>query len=220
MQAANFDTARFNMVEQQIRPCDVIDENVLNVMRTMPREKFVPGDYQQLAFADIHVPLNQQSVMMKPVQEGTMLQALAVNPEDRILEVGTGSGYITACLAKLGKTVISYEIDATLSQQAEQRLDALAIHNVSLVVGDVFDAGFGERSFDVIAVTGSTPDDIDMLEKLLASGGRMYFIKGEPPVMSATLVMRDQNDNLYQDSLGETLLPPLQNTPPVEKFVF
>lgn len=220
MQAANFDTARFNMVEQQIRPCEVIDESVLDVLRTIPREQFVPEEYQQLAFADIHIPLNSQSVMMKPMQEGTMLQALAVKPTDRILEVGTGSGFITACLARLGKIVISYEMDAELSQQAAQRLQALGIDNARLVVGDVFNAGINQENFDVIAVTGSTPGDVKMLETLLAAGGRMFLVKGEPPVMRATLITRDWQNNLYQDNLCETSLPPLQNMPPEEKFVF
>lgn len=220
MQATSLEVARHNMVEQQIRPCDVIDENVLSAIRTVPREQFVPEDYQQLAFADIHIPLNSQSVMMKPIQEGLMLQALDAKPGDRILEVGTGSGFVTACLAKLGEKVVSYEMDETLSQQAAQRLESLGIRNVRLVVGDIFQAGLEAKYFDVIAVTGSVSGDTEMLQEALAPGGRMFIVKGEEPIMKATLITRDQENNLYHDELCETVLPPLQNAPQVEQFTF
>ncbi len=220
MRANNFETARFNMIEQQIRPCEVIDEKVLSTIRTVPREQFISEAYQQFAFTDTHIPLDNQRVMMKPVQEGVMLQALAIKPEDRILEIGTGSGFITACLANMGKTVISYEIDAELSEQAKKCLQSQEIKNVRLIVGDCFEAALPQRSFDVIAVTGSVPDHVNMLEDLLAPGGRMFLIKGQTPIMCATLFTRDQGGDLHEDKLCETQIPPLQNTPQPEQFVF
>jgi protein-L-isoaspartate(D-aspartate) O-methyltransferase len=214
------ENARYNMIEQQIRPCEVIDERVLNTLKTVPREAFVGDEYTGLAFADIHVPLGNDKVMMKPMQEGVMLQALDVHEGDRVLEVGTGSGFVTACLTTLGGNVTSYEIDEALSAAAGQRLEALNLAGADLVVGDIFDAELPEGSFDVIAVTGSMPAGADRLEGLLAPGGRMFVIKGEEPVMCATLVSRSEDGELSRKGLCETLLPPLQNAPQPEHFQF
>ncbi len=219
MLAPDPDKARFNMVEQQIRPCEIIDERVLEAFKTIPREHFVDADQQALAFADTQLPLPNGEVMMKPLQEGIMLQALDVRPGDRVLEVGTGSGFVTACLAHLGGKVTSYEIDPELSARAAERLAALGIE-AELVVGDIFAAELPEAAFDVIAVTGSLPQPSSRLERLLVPGGRMFQIKGEPPVMCATLVTRAEDGTLLRKGLCETLLPPLKNAPEPEHFTF
>lgn len=220
MHANEVENARFNMIEQQIRPCEVIDERVLEALKNVPREHFVPEQYVGLAFADIHVPLAAETVMMKPVQEGVMLQALDVQPGEKVLEVGTGSGFITACLAELGGDVTSYEIDPELSAQAQKNLQQAGKGESTLVVGDVFAADLPANSFDVIAVTGSCPKDSEALEQLLKSGGRMFIIKGEEPAMCATLISRESDGQLTRVGLCETVLPALHNAPKPEKFSF
>ncbi|HHI77111.1 MAG TPA: protein-L-isoaspartate O-methyltransferase [Gammaproteobacteria bacterium] len=220
MLAPDPDKARFNMVEQQIRPCEIIDERVLAAFKAIPREHFVDESQRPLAFADTQLPLPNGDVMMKPLQEGFMLQALEVKPGERVLEVGTGSGFVTACLAHLGGRVTSYEIDPEQSARAAERLQALGI-DAELVVGDIFEADLPEGSFDVIAVTGSLPCPSEKLERLLAPGGRMFLVKGEPPVMCATLVTRaEEGDALLRKGLCETLLPPLKNAPQPDHFQF
>jgi protein-L-isoaspartate(D-aspartate) O-methyltransferase len=214
------ENARFNMIEQQIRPCEIIDPRVLDTLKSVPREKFVSEAYQGLAFADVHVPLDGDEVMMKPMQEGLMLQALDVHAGDRVLEVGTGSGFITACLLHLGGRVTSYEIDAGLSARASERLADLGMHGAELVNADIFAADLPASSFDVIAVTGSLPLAPGGLERLLAPGGRMFLIHGKKPVMRASLVTRSEHGEVNIEDLAETLLPPLRNAPQPEQFTF
>jgi protein-L-isoaspartate(D-aspartate) O-methyltransferase len=158
--------------------------------------------------------------MMKPMQEGLMLQALDVREGDRVLEVGTGSGFVTACLLRLGGKVTSYEIDPQLCARAAERLADLGMTGAELVSGDIFDADLSAESFDVIAVTGSLPLAPGGLERLLAPGGRMFVIHGEKPVMRASLVTRGAHGELNIENLSETLLPPLQNAPQPEQFTF
>ncbi len=220
MLAPDTDKARFNMVEQQIRPCEIIDERVLDAFKAIPREHFVDEGQQPLAFADTQLPLPNGEVMMTPLQEGYMLQALDVQPGDRVLEVGTGSGFVTACLLHLGGQVTSYEIDPELSARAGEKLAALGLNGARLVVGDIFEADLPEQSFDVIAITGSIPQACEKLERLLAPGGRLFQVKGEKPVMCATLITRTADGELLRKGLCETSLPPLQNAPKKEAFVF
>jgi len=220
MHASATENARFNMIEQQIRPCEVIDQRVLHTLKTVPREKFVGDEYQGLAFADIHVPLSGNNTMMKPMQEGIMLQALDVQQGDRVLEVGTGSGFITACLCALGGQVTSYEIEEPLSTAAAERLAELGIDGADLVVGDIFAADLQQGSYDAIAVTGSIPTGSAYFERLLAPGGRLFIVEGEEPVMNAILVTRSEQGELHRRGVCETLLPPLQNAPQPDHFKF
>lgn len=220
MLAPDTDKARYNMVEQQIRPCEITDERVLEAFKAIPREHFVDDSQQALAFADTQLPLANGEVMMTPLQEGYMLQALDVQPGDRVLEVGTGSGFITACLLHLGGRVTSYEIDPRLSARAAEKLAALGLDGADLVVADIFTVDLPEQEFDVIAITGSIPQACERLERLLAPGGRMFQIKGEAPIMCATLVTRDQDGELRRKPLCETALPPLKNAPQKKAFVF
>jgi protein-L-isoaspartate(D-aspartate) O-methyltransferase len=215
----NQEQARFNMIEQQIRPWNVADDDVLNIMKQIPREHFTPDNYKSLAFADIQVPLADGQQMMEPKVEGRLLQALQIEPGDKVLEVGTGSGYMTACLDWLSDEVISIEIHEQLSLQAQQHLAAIGISNVIQIVGDVFDATMDQK-FDVIAVTGGLPAGGDYFEKMLAVGGRLFQIVGVGPAATAQLVTRVREDAFRRENLFETEITPLENAPPVEAFVF
>ena len=220
MNTQSMDKARFNMAEQQIRPWDVTDEQVLETLQEVPREKYVPREYRGVAFADLEIPLPNGQSMMPPRLEARMLQALAIKPSDHILEIGTGSGFITACLAKLGNSVNSYEIDTTLASQAQEKLTTMGINNVHLHTADAMAVDFGDQKYDVIAVTGSMPRYDERLQALLAPGGRMFVVVGQSPVMNALLVTRDDDGSCHQQSLFETGLPSLQNTQSHTGFIF
>ena len=216
----NFEQARFNMIEQQIRPAEVLDYRVLDTIAATPREDFVPEDFRELAFSDINIPIGDGEVMMKPIMEARLLQALNVQPGDKILEVGTGSGYFTALLAKLGLRVDSIEIDPALLQQAQTRLDAHGIDNASLIEGDGARGWDDGGSYDVIAITGSLPSLPESLKQKLTVGGRLIAIIGTAPVMEATLITRLSDDQWTIDALYETELPALRNAEQPQGFVF
>ncbi|MCB1802779.1 MAG: protein-L-isoaspartate O-methyltransferase [Gammaproteobacteria bacterium] len=220
MLASNLETARFNMIAQQIRPWEVIDERVLETLQKVPRERFVDKEYLGLAFADIAVPIGDGQSMMKPVQEGRMLQALDVQATDKVLEIGTGSGFMTACLARLGKDVTSYEIRKAFGEAAAARLQALNVRNVELHVGNGLQTGLAPESFDVIAVTGSLPVYSDALENLLKPNGRMFVVTGQAPAMNAMLVTRNREGDYWRETLFETVLPALDAAPQAERFSF
>jgi len=220
MLASDIETARFNMIEQQIRPWEVIDERVLRIFDAVPREAFVSEEYAGLAYADIAVPIGEGEEMMKPMQEARMLQAVDIQPGDKVLEIGTGSGFLTACMARLGGTVTSYEIHSALRQKADERLREFGIHNAELVAGDGLEAGLTPGGFKVIAVTGSLPTYPSSLEGLLAPGGRMFAVVGRDPAMTAMLISRSPEGELWRESLFETVLPPLRNAPQPDHFVF
>ena len=211
MKPMDFEQARHNMIEQQVRPWDVLDQRVLDVMTTLPREAFVPEQYRALAFADISIPLGQDQVMMSPKLEGRLLQALDIKPDDTVLEIGTGSGYLTACLASLGQQVTSWEIFPELSAAAKARLAEQDIGNVTLEVGDATREIADEARYDVIAVTGSVPVLQQQFHANLKPGGRLFVITGKPPIMEALLITRLDADNWARESLFETSLPPLVN---------
>jgi protein-L-isoaspartate(D-aspartate) O-methyltransferase len=214
----DFEQARFNMIEQQVRPWDVLDQQVLDVMGNVPREAYVPEKYRALAFADINIPLGHDQVMMAPRVEGRLLQALAIRQSDSVLEIGTGSGYLTACLAALGNHVTSYEIFPDLSQDAGEKLTANGCRNVTLIEADAADGINSGNRYDVIAVTGSLPELRTTFHNNLTHGGRLFLITGTPPVMEALLVTRIDDDNWRTESLFETSLPPLVNAVPAQRF--
>ena len=220
MAAFDPERARNNMIEQQIRPWEVIDQRVLGVLRAVPRDAFVPGGYRGLAYADVEVPLGHGEVMLAPKVEAKMLQALAVQPTDRVLEVGTGSGFLTACLARLGRHVATIDLHGDFTERARARLAELGIGNVEYLTGDVFAAEPAGAPFDVIAVTGSLPLPSDRLEGLLNDGGRLFAVVGEPPAQEAQLVTRIREGVLRRENLFETVIPPLQHAPRPEVFVF
>jgi protein-L-isoaspartate(D-aspartate) O-methyltransferase len=221
----SFETARSNMIQQQIRPWAVLDERVLQAMSEIHRELFVPDAYKSLAYADIEVPIGDAvgQSMLAPKVVGRMLQALDLQGNERILEIGAGTGYVTACLARLGARVVSLEIDPELAQQAQANLQPLDLYQqVEVRVGDALAGTVEGAPFDAIAVTGSIPDDDALagLQEQLAVDGRLFVVIGEAPVMKAVLVTRIGSDAFRRDSLFETLVPGLVNVPEPEHFVF
>ncbi len=219
MAELDIDLARHNMIEQQIRPWEVLDPRVLEVIADTPRERFVPERYRALAFSDLEIPLPGGEVMMPPKLEARLLQALNVLPGDHVLEIGTGSGYLTACLARLGKHVDTIEIHADSSNLSRQLLAGLGIENIDFQIGDAFTELDTSRRYDVIAVTGSLPEDIADFRELLAIGGRQFVIVGEAPLMEARLVRRCGEDVWEVDALFETSIPRLRNCPHTDRFV-
>lgn len=211
MNQLNVEQARFNMIEQQIRPWDVLDPQVLEVLASTPREAFVPAAHRALAFSDISIPLGHDQYMMPPRVEGRLLQALAIGPDDSILEIGTGSGYVTACLARLGKQVTSVDIVPEFTEQARAKLAAHGINNVALDTRDAARGWDHRERFDVIAVTGSLPALHEGFHESLNIGGRLFVVAGEPPIMEALLITRISEREWTTESLFETSLPPLLN---------
>lgn len=205
----NIEQARFNMVEQQIRTWEVLDQRVLDLIGHMRREEFVPPQYRAQAFADIMIPLGHGQVMMEPKMEARLLQALNIAPTDVILEIGTGSGFFTALLAHLGKHVYSVDILPDFTESAQRRLAGHGIRNVTLETGDAANGWDKHGPYDVIAITGSLPAIPKAFDLSLKPGGRMVAIAGTAPVMEAILVMRDAREGWGRESLFETNMPAL-----------
>ena len=220
MSAMNIEQARFNMIEQQIRPWDVLDDQELHIIADTPREDFVPERYRALAFSDISIPLEHGQVMMPPKLEGKLLQSLTLRPDDSVLEIGTGSGYLTACLARLAGHVLSLDIHADLVEQARAKLQQHGIANVTLEVADAAGGWTSSAGFDAIAITGSLPVLHQGFHQALNPGGRLFVITGKPPIMQAMLITRVGEQEWNQESLFETAIPPLVNAPQPEAFSF
>lgn len=216
------DIARFNMIQQQIRPWEVLDDRVLEVMGEIRREVFVPDAYRGLAYADIEVPLGEGQVMLAPKVVGRLLQSLKVQLADRVLEVGTGSGYLSACLSRLGADVVSLESDPALAAAAQERLASAGFDRIEVRAADALAGPTAGGPFNVIAVTGSVPATavLAVLEEQLAPAGRLFCILGRPPIMAAWLITRAAGGGLRRESLFETCIPPLANCPAVPAFVF
>ena len=207
------------MVSQQVRTWDVLDPRVLDTMGLIDRQMFVPPAYAKVAFADSRIPLPHDQVMLTPKVVGRLLQALDVGASDAVLEIGTGSGYLTACLADLAARVTSLEIHADLSEAAGKALDAAGITNATLNVEDGFEFAARER-YNVIVVTGSLPHYDARFEQWLAPGGRLYVVSGQSPVMEATLVTRIDDETFDREALFETDVPALINAPREPSFSF
>ncbi len=216
----NFEHARFNMVEQQIRPWEVLDGRVLELLETIQREDFVPVRYRKLAFADIDIPLDCGQVMMRPKIEARMLQALDIKPDETVLEIGTGSGFVTACLAGLAKHVVSVEIHEALHREAAAKLADKGVRNVELFVGDVMGGWQPEQAHDVVVVTGSVPEVPEAFLGWVNPGGRLFVVRGQSPAMEALLMTRVGVTEWTVESLFETDLPALENAAPAPEFTF
>jgi len=210
--------ARETMVEQQIRPWDVLDARVLEVLARLPREAFVGERHRALAYADLELPLGHGETMLKPVLEGRALQALALDGGEAVLEIGTGSGFLTACLGSLARDVVSLERYADLADAARDRLRAQGIGNVDVVAADAF-AWEPGRQFDAICVTGAVDAVPSRFLQWLRPGGRMFVVHGRVPAMEAVLVRNDVNGQRIE-SLFETELPYLAGAEPVPEFKF
>ncbi|QNN70545.1 protein-L-isoaspartate O-methyltransferase family protein [Thermomonas carbonis] len=213
----DFARARETMVEQQVRPWDVLDARVLETIATLPREAFVPQAVRSLAYADTELPLGHGETMMKPVLEGRTLQSLLPQAHESVLEIGTGSGYLTACLAHLCREVVSLEQHADLADAARARLAAQCIANADVVVADAF-AWTTDRSFDAICITAAVERVPARFTDWLKPGGRLFVVRGRSPAMEAVLVHRDVNA-LRTDSLFETDLSYLAGAAPAPAFI-
>jgi protein-L-isoaspartate(D-aspartate) O-methyltransferase len=211
--------ARQQMVDQQIRTWEVLDPRVLDALSKVPREAFVPPDFRELAFADAPIPIGRGQCMLAPKLQGRILQALEVNASDRALEVGTGTGYLSAALSLLATTTRSIDIHAEFTAAAAANLRAVPQARVTLETRDAFDGAPFDK-YDVIAVTGSLPVYDTRFEKALRIGGRLFAIVGVAPVMDAVLVRRVDDSEWIRESLFETVIEPLVNAPAPPAFVF
>ncbi|WP_337243876.1 protein-L-isoaspartate O-methyltransferase [Luteimonas sp. gir] len=211
--------ARAAMVEQQVRPWDVLDTRVLETISRVPREAFVADARRALAYADLELPIGHGETMLKPVVEGRALQALKLEQGDEVLQIGTGSGYLAACLGHLARDVVSLERHADLADAARARLQAQGIANVEVVHADVF-AWNTERRFDAICVGGAVDTVPTRFVQWLRPGGRMFIVRGQAPAMEAVLVRREDEDvNAPRiESLFETGLAYLAGAAPVPHF--
>ena len=214
----DFETARFNMVEQQVRTWEVLDQAVLDRLSAIPRERFVPEDYLRLAYADTRIPLGGGDVMMPPREEARLLQALALAPGDHVLEVGTGSGFLAALAAGLARRVTTVEISPERKARAERSLAEFG--NVEVIEGDAVRGWEAAAPYDAIAVTGSLPVLDDSFLHQLKPGGRLFVVVGEAPAMEALLLTRTGAGDWATESLFETVLPPLAGAKRPNQFEF
>jgi protein-L-isoaspartate(D-aspartate) O-methyltransferase len=211
--------AREFMVEQQVRPWDVLDPRVLDALATIPRDAFVPAAHRTLAYADLALPLGHGEMMMKPVVEGRMLQSLALEPGDEVLEIGTGSGFVTACLGRLAREVVSLDLHAGFTAAARTRLDDTGTGgNVRLETGDALQWNT-DRRFDAVCVTGAVDHIPPRFLEWLRPEGRLFLVRGRAPVMEAVLVRNGVNAPRIE-SLFETDLPYLAGAAPAPAFTF
>jgi protein-L-isoaspartate(D-aspartate) O-methyltransferase len=215
----NLEQARFNMIEQQIRPWDVLDARVLDMLKQVRREQFVPVASKALAFVDTEISLGHGASMWSPKLEARALQALSLKATDSVLEVGSGSGYVTALLAKMARQVTSVEIDAELSAGAARNLATAHIENVTLQVGDGA-RQWGESEYDAIVLTGSVPMLPEAYKNQLKVGGRLFVVVGDAPAMQAQLITRVTPELFETTTLFETDVAPLKNALQPRRFVF
>ncbi len=220
MMAFDTELARFNMVEQQIRPWDVLDKRVLDTLFKIPREQFVAAEQRNLAFSDTPLPIGHGEFMLPPVVEGRILQVLNIAPQERILEIGTGTGFFTACLANLGNSVHSVDIHADFTAAASDRLKALGIERVVLETGDAATGWAQNERFDVIVITGAVQTIPESYRQQLNVGGRLFAIAGQAPILSGLLVTRHPDDRLTTENLFETATKYLIGAEPKPQFSF
>jgi protein-L-isoaspartate(D-aspartate) O-methyltransferase len=211
--------ARQQMVEQQVRAWDVLDEAVLGILMDLPREQFVPSEFESMAFADTELPIGHEQSMMTPIVEGRLLQSLALRKTDNVLEIGTGTGFLTACLARLANSVTSIDIHDDFLQSAAVKLQDTGIANVELALMDATQQ-LPDGQFDAIAVTASMPTLDLRYVSALKPGGRLFVVVGESPVMDALLIRPDSSKEWSAESVFETELAPNINCPPPVRFLF
>lgn len=214
----NFETARHNMIEQQIKPWNVIDPIALEALESIPREDFVAANLKESAFTDCELPINCGQFMLEPKIEAKILQAVQVQKTDSVLEIGTGSGYMTALLAHLAEKVQTIEIHNELSQSAEKKLQDANLDNVTLLIDDAMQCVTKENIYDVIVLTGSVAQLPEIFKQSLKLNGRLFAVIGTAPIMTATLITRVSADQFSYEELFETLIPALENAAPEEAF--
>ncbi len=220
MRSMNIEQARFNMVERQIRPWEVLDQQVLDLLYLVKREDFVPAAYRMLAFSDLEIPIGQGEHMWQPKIEARVLQELSLKPSDRVLEIGAGSGYFSALLAHGAQHVYSVEIRPELKASAEASLGRAGVANVTVEIGDGASGWTKYAPYDVIVLTGSTPVLPPQLLQQLKIGARLFAVVGNPPAMAARLVTCTGEGVHSSIDLFETCIAPLANAPAGERFSF
>lgn len=213
------DAARRQMIDQQVRTWEVLDPRVLETLAAVPREHFVPEAYRGVAFADTAIPIGHGEFMLPPKIDGRILQALGPERGERVLEIGTGTGFLAACLEHLTGDVASIEIHADLAAGAARALERLGITRVRMATTDAMNQAFDPR-YQAIAVTGSLPVYDSRFERALSVGGRLFIVVGTPPVMEARLVTRTAVDAWLSEALFETCIEPLHNVTPAPRFRF
>jgi protein-L-isoaspartate(D-aspartate) O-methyltransferase len=211
--------AREQMIEQQVRAWDVLDARVLETLRKVPREAFVPPEHRFLAFADVEIPLPCGQHMLRPSVAGRLLQAVALTGGERVLEVGTGSGFVTACLRTGGASVRSLELFPELVELARRNVSSLGLRDIDIVAQDATRLDSDAR-YDVIAITASLPIPDERFQRQLAVGGRLFVVVGQPPVMEARLIRRITEDAWGTESLFDTVIDPLVHATRPQGFVF
>lgn len=210
--------ARRNMVENQVRPWEVLDARVLDVLADLPREAFVPTAYEALAYADVTLPIGHDEVMLKPVVEGRILQAVLPTATERVLEIGTGTGYFAACLARLCAQVTSIDHRIEFVDAAKARLQSHAVGNVDCVHADALAGFVPGQTFDAIIVTGAVATLPTLFGEWLKPAGRIFVIRGTEPAMQAVLLQRASDGGWIEDRLFETDVPYLAGAAPARTF--
>lgn len=219
----NLQQARSNMIEQQVRPWDVLDQRVLDVLADIPRDAFVAEEHRQLAYTDYELPIGYGQFMFKPVLEGRLLQSLQLATTDHVLEVGAGSGYLTACVSRLAQRVNALEIVPELAESARVRLKELGVANAHILAQDAESTWDARDAYEAILIGGSVPAIPDYYKHKLATGGRLVAVVGSPdePTMEAVRLVRVSDTEWLTESLFETCLAPLSSTAPeTSPFVF
>ena len=210
---------REQMIEQQVRAWDVLDGRVLQILRKVPRDQFTPEQQRFRAYADSEVPLPHDQHMLRPSVVGRLLQALDLKGSEHVLEIGAGSGFITACLRTAAARVRSVEIFPALAEMARRNLDSLGLRDIEVVTADALQLDTGSR-YGAIAITGSLPVYDERFERQLEIGGRLFVVVGEPPVMEARLIRRTGENSWVSESLFETVIDPLVNARRLPEFRF
>jgi protein-L-isoaspartate(D-aspartate) O-methyltransferase len=215
----NTEFARQQMVEQQVRAWDVLNPDILEVLKTVPREQFVPTGFEALAFADTEIPIGRGEAMMTPTMEGRVLQALALDSFDKVLEIGTGTGFLSACIARLADQVTSIDIHEEFSKMATANLEDSGISSVELLTMDAT-KDLPDAEFDAIAITGSIQTFDPRFVMALKPDGRLFVVVGDVPAMDARLIRRTGENEWQTESLFETELTPLVNASTPPQFLF
>ena len=216
--STNLELARDNMVENQIRTWEVLDPRVLDVLARLHREDFVPERYRDMAFVDVELPLGHGEIMLKPVIEGRILQALAIEAGQRVLEIGTGSGFLAACLAELGAELTSVEQHADLAAMARRNLDNAGLSRVRVDVGEAIKVYEPATTFDCVVLTGAVFALPERIKSWVKPGGRLFAVSGEAPAMQALLHTRVDASHWQTESLFETDIPYLTHAAPPARF--
>ncbi|KTD16648.1 protein-L-isoaspartate O-methyltransferase family protein [Legionella jordanis] len=212
--------ARINMVKQQLRTGDVLDETILALYDEVPRHEFVPSGMQHFAYSDMQIPLSHDQRMMTPLEEGILLQALKIKKHETVLEIGTGTGFLTALLSKLAKKVISIDYYPDFTNYARRKLHEHHCNNVELITGDACRGWMDKAPYDVMVFTGSLEQITETHRLQLLPGGRLFSVVGREPAMQGQLHTLNYDGNWHARDLFETNLPPLINKMKPKEFVF